>query len=127
MPGGGTVPAAPFKAANEIFERYLGRMCLYLIYVSDGEGAHPTAEISNMLRIRSRAEQYGHKLYFSCYLLKASTSSSNSLILDFLIKTYLVDSEKAMEKIRQELNGTMGAVENALQIESKFKEVLNSI
>lgn len=32
-----------------------------------------------------------------------------------------------MEKIRKELNGTMGAVESALQIESKFKEVLDSI
>ena len=43
MPGGVTTPAAPFKAANEIFQRYLGRMCLYFIYVSDGDGDHPAA------------------------------------------------------------------------------------
>jgi hypothetical protein len=44
-PGGGTDTPVAFRTANSIMNRYVGTMNLYYIYISDGEGPHPTIEL----------------------------------------------------------------------------------
>ena len=87
--------------------RYLGKMNLYFVYISDGEASHPAAEIQEMLRIKTTCTENGETFRYASILIGEG------------------EGKRSMELINQELKGTSEFVNNPGQISAKFKEILN--
>jgi hypothetical protein len=83
-------------------------MNLYFTYISDGDGAHPTDEIEEMLKIKAKTLADGFTFNYASILIGANSSLG------------------PMDQINQTLHGTSSFVSTAAQIGSKFKEILNT-
>lgn len=75
FPGGGTEPSAAFSQANKIMANYFNKMNLYFTYITDGEGSHPTAEIQDMLRIKSDNIAAGFTFNYTSILIGSGSSA----------------------------------------------------
>lgn len=106
FPDGGTEPSAAFGKANQVMTCYSGKMNLYFVYISDGDGPHPTSEIQEMLKIKDATIAAGFTFNYASIQIGASSSAP-------------------MDTINHYLQGTSHFVLSAAQISKKFKEILN--